>query len=138
MSDTFYRLHSNPSAPCFCAEHAWSGLWGGEWNEDGSATHCNRCGGTGTLLFGEECTTCDGDGWEPALHGYSACWDAAELAEYMDEHGVVADNDPVVIFEGRQVGTGFDGEPLAVPTGKVRWITWKELKELALKEEAVA
>jgi hypothetical protein len=33
----------------------------------------------------------------------------------------------VVVFEGRQVGTGLDGEPLVVPTQTIRWMTWAEL-----------
>jgi hypothetical protein len=78
-----------------------------------------------------DCRTCDGTGWEDAMYGYSSCWTAAGLVAYMDEHGVVNPSDQVVIFEGRQVGNGFDGEPLAVPTGDVQWTTWAALLEVA-------
>lgn len=130
MSETFYRLHSNPDAPCFCASHAWSGLWGGTWNADGSANECRECDGTGIPLLAPDgrCDNCD-EGWEPATYGYSCCWSAAELVEYMTKHGMASGDDKVVIFEGRKVGTGFDGEPLAVPTGDVKWITWAELAQ---------
>lgn len=126
---TFYRLHSNPAAPCFCAEHAYSGLWGGEWSEDGSQARCRECDGgalLGTII--DDCGSCDGTGWEDAQYGYSCCTSANDLIAYMDEHGNPADTDPVVIFEGEQVGTGFDGEPLAIPTGHIRWTTYGALR----------
>jgi hypothetical protein len=46
----------------------------------------------------------------------------------MTKHGVVSDNDLVVVFEGEQVGTGWDGEPLAVPSGVVEVIAWGVLR----------
>lgn len=55
---------------------------------------------------------------------------------YMAHHGIVQNDDPVVVFEGQQVGTGPDGEPLAVPTGDIRWITWRELVALTKEAEA--
>lgn len=122
---TFYRLHCNPAAPTFASEHAYSGVWGGEWTADGSQNECRSC------IPGDrdDCRTCGGTGWEDALPGYSCCWTADDLIAYVREHVGLADNstDAVVIFEGRQVGTGFDGEPLAVPTGHVEWITWADL-----------
>jgi len=130
----FYRLHSNPEAPCFCPDHAWSGLWGGEWAADGSASRCGACDGSGEAdLSATDCRVCDGTGWEPAQPGYSCCRSAAELLRYVDAHvGQVPDTRPVVaVFQGQQVGVGFDGEPLAVPTGAVQWITWAELAALA-------
>lgn len=163
MSETFYRVH-NPDAPCFCAEHAYSALWGAEFKEDGSANKCRMCDATGIDYqriecrscggaggpdydgscescdgFGyvetDQCATCDGTGWEPAIPGYSCSGSANELVEYFKEH---TGGDPmrgsgydrqVVVFEGHAVGTGFDGEPLAIPTGNVEWITWAELVE---------
>jgi hypothetical protein len=32
----------------------------------------------------------------------------------------------VIVFEGQHIGTGFDGEPLAVPTEVVETLTWSE------------
>jgi hypothetical protein len=120
---TFYRLHSNPDAPCFCAEHAYSGLWGRTWSEDGSQTQC-WCDGQDA-----DCRDCDGSGWEDAQYGYSACWSATDLVTYMKKHGIVENDDKVIIFDGRQVGTGFDGEPLAVPSRTIEILTWSELLE---------
>ena len=124
MSETFYRMHQ-PDAPEFSAEHAWSAQWGVTWASDGSRYECTRCDGTGRDLTDqdEECPSCDGEGWLDADRGYSCCYSAEELLAYMDRHGVVGDDDPVVVFEGQRVGTGGDGEPLAVPTGHVRWTT---------------
>ena len=123
MSETFYRLH-HAAAPEFCAENAWSAQWGVTWASDGARYECTRCDGTGQDLTdpGEECPACD-EGWQDADYGYSCCASAEELLSYMDAHGIVGDDDPVVIFEGQRVGTGGDGEPLAVPTGQVRWTT---------------
>jgi len=122
-SETFYRMHQ-PGAPEFCAENAWSAQWGVAWDPSGSRYECTWCDGTGRDFFdpGEECPACD-EGWQDADYGYSCCDTAEELLSYMDAHGVVTDDDPVVIFEGVRVGTGGDGEPLAVPTGQVRWTT---------------
>ncbi|GAA0719758.1 hypothetical protein Drose_06055 [Dactylosporangium roseum] len=129
MVETFYRLHNNTAAPAFSAEHAYSGLWGSEWSEDGTQTRCHECDG-GALLGSiiDNCRTCDNTGWEDAQYGYSCCWSGADLIAYMDEHGIVADDDQVVVFEGQRVGTGGDGEPLAVPTGQVRWTTYGALR----------
>lgn len=63
---------------------------------------------------------------DDAQRGYSACWDAEDLLEYFREHGEPAADDTVVAFEGRQVGQGFDGEPLAVPTRLLETTTWAE------------
>ena len=124
MSETFYRMH-RPDAPAFCAEHAWSAQWGVTWDPSGARYECTRCDGTGQDLTDpdEECPACDGEGWLDADYGYSCCESAQALLAYLDRHGVVVADDPVVIFEGQRVGTGGDGEPLAVPTGQVRWTT---------------
>lgn len=126
MTETFYRLHSNPEAPCFCANHAYSGVWGGEWSKDGSQSRCTSC-----IPGDEDCRVCGGTGWEDAIRGYSCCWTAEDLIAYMGEHHAPDAAELVAVFEGRQVGTGFDGEPLAIPTGDVEWITWAELVERA-------
>jgi hypothetical protein len=122
MTETYYRLHTNPDAPTFSPENAWSAPWGAEWNQDGTKTRCTRC-----LPGEQDCPTCGGTGWDDASYGYSACESAADLIAYATEHMIVGDNDAVVIFEGERVGTGFDGEPLAIPTGQARWTTWAEL-----------
>lgn len=63
---------------------------------------------------------------EDALYGYSCCYSAEDLIAYFARHGEPLGDDTVVVFEGQRVGTGFDGEPLAVPTGAVRHTTWAE------------
>jgi hypothetical protein len=138
----FYRLHNTDShvpdryvsptgtVPCFCAEHAYSAVWGAEWSADGSRTKCRNCEDGISLIDGTECGGCDG-GWEDALYGYSSCDTAEELVAYMTKHGVVNDDDLVVAFEGEQVGNGWDGEPLVVPTHVVEVITWAELRTRA-------
>lgn len=126
MSETFYRVHWTGS-PEFSTTNAWSALWGAERSEDGSQTRCRECDGTGTA-FGENCGTCDGEGWEDCLPGYSCCDTAAELLAYFTRHGEPDPTEPVVIFDGVRVGTGFDGEPLATPTGDARWTTYGALR----------
>lgn len=124
---TFYRLHRAP-APKFSAANAWSAQWGVTFSADGATYECPRCDATGTELGDDEqCRECRGEGWLAADNGYSCCDTAAELAEYMKTQGVPAAGDPVVIFTGIRVGTGGDGEPLAVPTGEINWTTWGEL-----------
>jgi len=124
MTETFYRMH-RLDVPTFCAENAWSAQWAACWDPSGSRYECTRCDGTGEDLTdpGQECPACDGEAWLNADYGYSCCYSAEELLSYLDDHAVVTDDDPVVIFEGVRVGTGGDGEPLAVPTGQVRWTT---------------
>jgi len=128
MAETFYRVHW-ADAPAFSPENAWSALWGSVRSNDGTQTECHDCAGTGregAAEYGDPCTTCDGTGWEDALEGYSCCDTATDLVEYMRQHGVMADDDRVIIFEGRRVGTGFDGEPLAVPARIIEETTWSE------------
>ncbi len=126
MSETFYRVHWEGS-PEFSATNAWSALWGATRSEDGSQTECRECDGTGAS-FGEQCGSCDGEGWEDCASGYSCTDSADELLAYFSRHGEPADDEPVAIFEGTRVGTGVDGEPLAIPAGTVRWTTYGALR----------
>lgn len=101
MSDVFYRMHWR-DCPEFCAENAWSALWGAIRSGDGSQTRCGcegvdqfdtrvcaECAGSGCTVtdYGEarcrscdgegyfwiRCERCDGTGWQDCVHGYS-CW----------------------------------------------------------------
>lgn len=125
-AETFFRFHAE-GIPTFRAEHAYSGLWGGEWLADGSASQCRECDGIGTA-YGETCRSCNGEGWDPAQEGYSCCDTAQDLIAYFAQH-LGSDPGPgmVIEFEGQRVGNGFDGEPLAIPTSIIRTMTWKEL-----------
>jgi hypothetical protein len=127
---TFYRVQW-PNSPEFSADNAWSALWGSIRSADGSRTECSECDGTGTTHYaGEEpCTSCDGEGWEDALYGYSCCWSAEDLIAYFASRGEPCDTDAVIVFAGQQVGNGFDGEPLAVPEAITAQMTWAEFKE---------
>jgi hypothetical protein len=129
MAETYYRLHGSDT-PEFSAQNAWSALWGEQFSADGSRYKCRTCDGTGTA-YGEPCDARCDDGWLYADPGYSCCETAADLLDYFDQHGIAADDDPVVVFEGERVGTGFDGEPLAVPTGDIRWTTIGALRAQA-------
>lgn len=104
MSEVFYRFHWADS-PEFSAANAWSVLWGAERNEDGSKTRCRDCG-----VFAyedDDCRTCDGTGWEDASEGYSACNTANELIAYF-----------------AQIGNGFEGEALVIPTRVIETMPW--------------
>ncbi|GAA0971137.1 MULTISPECIES: hypothetical protein [Actinocorallia] len=148
MSEILYRWHRE-GAPAFDAEHAWSGLWGAEYSADGSRTQCRTCDGTGegwrdcprchgaggdcSRCEGagviDECEDCDGEGWQDCVRGFSACWSAAELHAYITAHAGTPDDAEgrVIVFEGRVAGTGFDGEPCAVPQRVIEEIPWSEL-----------
>lgn len=119
---TFFRVHW-ADAPAFSAENAWSALWGSTRSEDGTQTECHSCWEGNR----DECKVCEGTGWEDALEGYS-CFDTAEeLVEYFTHparDGLLGDDDRVIVFEGIRSGTGFDGEPLAVPTRVIEELTW--------------
>lgn len=126
MTQTFFRFHRT-DAPEFSAANAWSGLWGSEFSEDGSATRCHNCDNGQTFVFGEKCDLCEGTGWEDCAEGYSCCDTAEELIAYFAAHlGSDPGDGAVIVFEGHQVGTGFDGEPLAVPARVVETLTWAE------------
>jgi len=128
MSETYYRFHQG-DAPAFSAGNAWSALWGSEFSADGTQNRCHGCDGEGTDWDREDgtCQTCDGTCWEDCLRGYSCCWDAESLIDYFAERGIPADDHGVVvIFTGRRVGSGFDGEPLAIPEIVTGTLTWAE------------
>src|SRR5690606_31768581 len=72
MSEIYYRLH-HEGTPCFCADHAWSAVWGAEFvAPDGSQYRCTGCvrepGRDDTPCpdcYGHgwpDCTQCDGTG----------------------------------------------------------------------------
>lgn len=121
MAETFFRVHW-ADAPDFSPENARSALWGSTRSEDGTKTECTSC------IPGdrEGCKVCGGTGWEDCMKGYSCCWSAEDLVEYMAEHGAPGEHDRVIVFEGVHTGTGFDGEPLAVPTRIIEETTWSE------------
>lgn len=125
MTQTFYRLHATEHE--FSAAGAYSALWGSVWSEDGTQTECTSC------YEGDRdgCRVCDGTGWQDAQEGYSCCDTAEELIEYMTEHGIAGDDDKVIVFEGVRTGTGFDGEPLAVPTRIIEETTWSQFQTRA-------
>jgi len=121
----YYRLHWSDCPP-FSADNAWSALWGGTRSEDGSRTECVTCDGTGQL-DGDPCPERDCDeGWIDCVAGYSCCASADELIAYFHGRGEPDAGEAVVIFEGRQVSTGFDGEPAVVPERVLETLTWAE------------
>jgi hypothetical protein len=122
--ETFYRIHWSDT-PEFNADNAWSGLWGAERSEDGSQTKCRTCDGRGEDE-GAPCDDCDGEGWEDCVRGYSCCWDAEGLLAYFNRPGMEPSGEQVIVFEGRQTGNGFDGEPCAVPSKVIETVTWEE------------
>lgn len=152
---TFYRWH-RADAPAFTPTNAWSGLWGSEFSADGTRTKCPTCDGTGEgwqecpRCHGElggcarcgdeggidECEDCDGEGWRACVRGYSCCWSAQELHDYMTAHAGVPRDDwgKVVVFDGEQTGTGHDDEPCVVPSRVIAEMAWGEFTQ-SLEEE---
>jgi hypothetical protein len=153
MNGTFYRVHrTNAGLLPFSAENAYSSLIDIPRNEDGTKAECQECrsgrtwdpcptcrddytstvdcpacngeGGSGP------CTNCDGTGWEDCLPGYSCFEHPNQLLDYFldPHHPHLADSEPVIVFEGHQVGTGFDYEPTAVPDRVVETLTWSEFR----------
>ncbi|MGW8851567.1 hypothetical protein ACWGNE_27785 [Streptomyces xiamenensis] len=120
----WYRVHWSDCPP-LTEENAWSALWGATRSKDGSQTECRECDGSGES-FGERCGSCDGQGWEDCVPGYSCAASVAELLEYFDRPGMQPHHETVIAFEGRRVDTGFDGEPTAVPTRIVQEWTWEQ------------
>lgn len=124
---TFYRLH-RVDAPTFSADNAYSAAWGETFAESGDRYECRTCDATGTWE-GETCPDCDGEGMLDADPGYSCCETAEDLLAYFDQHSTADADDPVVVFDGQQVGAGIDGEPLAIPTSVIRWTTIGTLRK---------
>lgn len=161
MSETYYRLH-HEGTPCFCADHAWSAVWGAEFvAPDGSQYRCTGCVrepgrddapcpdcyGHGwpdcTLCDGTghaECGQCDGTGIADADRGYSCCASASALVSYFRHH--LGEGTPpgwVIVFEGQLQGYGTDeGEHLVVPTQVLETLTWDQLVARAAQEEEAA
>ena len=135
--ETFYRFHW-ADCPPFSADNAWSALWGRERSADGSKTRCEVCDGTGVDNDpsdlsdddpGFACRQCDGTGWEDAVRGYSCTRSAEALIAYFADPArddPAPDTGTVIIFEGRGSGTGFDGEPVAVPERTMKSMPWTE------------
>ncbi|WP_289008987.1 hypothetical protein [uncultured Thermomonospora sp.] len=145
--ETFYRWHQNDIP--FTADRAWSGLWGAEFNEDGSKTMCFACDGTGAGVrdcptctgdwekrwdcptcqgegIVDGCEDCDGEGWKPCVRGFSCEYTPEALIRYFAEYDEPPGDGRVVVFEGEETGTGFDGEPCAVPERVIEELTWGE------------
>lgn len=127
---TFYRVHlagRDAVGPlAFCADNAYSALWGATFVDgDPGRTVCPACDGEGEW-DDSPCRACGGEGVEDLQRGYSCCKTGEDLVDYFSTHGTPCADDDVVVFEGRRTGNGFDGEPLAIPTGEVRWMTWAE------------
>lgn len=145
--ETFYRWH-RAGIP-FTADRAWSGLWGAEFSEDGSRTKCFTCDGEGTGIRDcprcggdfdarwdcprcdgegvvDECGDCEGEGWQDCVRGFSCERTPEALHRYFAQRGGDPGPGRVIVFEGCQTGTGFDGEPCAVPERIVKEMTWSE------------
>lgn len=70
------------------------------------------------------------------VRGYSAVKSAEELVRYFDAHGsAVGDDDPVVLFEGTEVGVGPDNESLVVPRRVIAWFRGADLDDGLLQFE---
>lgn len=122
---TFYRVHWDDCPP-LTPDNAWSALWGADRSPDGSQTECRTCDTTGTL-DGETCTDCNGQGWEDCVPGYSSAATPEQLIAYFTRSGMEPTaTDTVIIFDGQQVDTGFDGEPTTVPDTIIETLTWAE------------
>lgn len=119
MSETYYRVHW-ADCPEFSAANAWSMGWGAARHpEDSSRYECPACDGEG-------CENCGSEGYFDAQRGYSCVADAEALIDYMAEHGTPGDDERVIVFTGRRVGNGGDGEPLVVPDAIVETVPWAE------------
>ncbi|MFZ3491759.1 hypothetical protein ACODT5_00710 [Streptomyces sp. 5.8] len=122
MDRVFYRVQW-ADCPTFNANNAWSAPWGATRSDDGSRTECRTCDGTGRS-DNEECPDCE-DGWDDCVRGYSCCDTPAELLGYFSGPRPAPEpTDTVIVFEGRQVGAGFDGEPTAIPGRVMETLTW--------------
>ena len=134
FGDVYYRVHWS-DCPEFCADNAWSVLWGVPRSADGSQFECIMCAGDGidyTYPAGDihPCQRCDGTGWADADTGYSCFGSPGELIDYFTGRVGVDPNETVVAFRGHLVGTGADGEPLVVPDQVIRTTTWALISSL--------
>ena len=123
---TFYRVHRTDAGLLpFSAENAYSSLIDIPRNEDGTQSECQDCWDTDG-----PCDSCGGTGWIDCLPGYSCFEHPNQLLDYFLDpfHPHLADTEPVIVFEGRQVGTGFDYEPTAIPDRIVETIPWGDFR----------
>jgi hypothetical protein len=126
----FWRVH-HTDCPPFSPENASSAPWGQE------EQICPRCNGAGYITrrgAEEDCPRCGGTGVVEAerVPGYSCCESREALVEYFEARGGLPENAPVVVFSGRVVGHGPDGEPLVIPRmnhPRPRWFTWGQIKK---------
>lgn len=134
MSQTFYRVHWTDCPP-LTPDNAWSALWGSTRSEDGTQTECRQCDGTGEFDR-ESCPNCNGEGWHDCVPGYSATTTALGLVEYFDGPDGLEGDEPVVIFEGRQVSYGIEGEPTVIPERILETLTWADFVARAAELDA--
>ena len=79
----------------------------------------------------EDATSMRFDGQGEPQHGYSCFAEPWHLYIYVWAMWPISDGTPVIEFAGTKVGTGNDGEDLAVPTGGIlRRTTWGEFKRM--------
>lgn len=125
---TFWRIHDTGHE--FSADNAWSSQMDMDRRDGEDGTPQQEC--WCQAMDGEpagDCRDCDGEGWVDCQRGYSCCPSAQALAAYFAGQGISLagwHGFEVIEFEGRAVGTGPDGEPLAVPEGVARRMTVAE------------
>ncbi|WP_327335091.1 hypothetical protein [Streptomyces anulatus] len=154
MNGIFYRVHRTADGILpFSADNAYSSYIDIPRNETGTKSECQECRGNGrtwdTCLscnndytYTDPCSTCDnkggsgpcepcnGTGWEDCLRGYSCFAHPDQLLDYFlaPSHPFIADSEPTIIFEGHEVGTGPDWEPLVIPNRVVETLNWGEFR----------
>lgn len=152
MEEVYFRWHRSDIP--FTSKRAWSGLWGSEFNSDGSRAMCLACDGTGEGVrecphcrvadwdklfndcsrcggsrFIDGCEDCDGEGWRDCVRGFSCERNPEDLIRYFTSSvrsGVTDGDGKVIVFTGEETGIGFDGEPCVVPETVIETLTWDE------------
>ena len=147
----FYRLHPEIAGK-FSSENAYSSLMDLP-RTSASTVACEVCNGEydaeveaaeGCYHEDDDCTTCGwcyycaGTGHMDCDRGYSCYETAAEMVASNLYRCEASDGSVGTLYEfdGRWVGDGPDGEPLVVPSGEARIITWDELDAAAAEEAA--
>jgi len=125
---TYWRVHHS-DCPEFSAENATNAPWG--WVEH--AEDCPFCDDDGHLWSEAhgDYIPCPFHGVENRALGYSCCESPTDLVNYFEARGGAPDDAAVVVFKGRMVGHGPDGEPLVIPHDdrpRPRWLRYGQVK----------
>jgi hypothetical protein len=118
--------------PEFSSGNAYSATWGSDFDEGDPSRYRNPEWAPGEYEKAPEWQREEsGPEYLDADPGYSSVATAEDLRRYIADHAGVLDDTAgdAIVFTGRHVSTGFDGEPLVQPDAILGRMPWSRFVE---------